>query len=89
MGALAQQYVGDWLSTLIDLVVLLDSISVALAFTVTGSRVFFALSRDGLLPKFVGSTSSRNTPLGGNVVILVRRRRRADPRPASPNSVTL
>ncbi len=70
MGTLAQQYVGGWLSTLIDLVVLLDSISVALAFTVTGSRVFFALSRDGLLPKFVGRTSSRNTPLGGNAVIL-------------------
>ena len=52
MGALAQQYDGHWLSVLIDLVVMLDSISVALAFTVAGSRVFFALGRDGLLPKF-------------------------------------
>jgi amino acid transporter len=70
MGLLAQHYVGSSLSTLVDLVVLLDSISVALAFTVTGSRVFFALSRDGLLPAFVGRTSRHQTPLGGTLVIL-------------------
>jgi amino acid transporter len=70
MGALAQQYVGHWLSVLIDLVVMLDSISVALAFTVAGSRVFFALGRDGLLPKWAAKTSSRETPLGGTLIIL-------------------
>ncbi len=71
MGALAQQYDGHWLSVLIDLVVMLDSISVALAFTVAGSRVFFALGRDGLLPRFTTRLSSHNTPLGGNLIILV------------------
>jgi amino acid transporter len=71
MGQLAQQYVGHWLSVLIDLVVTLDSISVAVAFTVAGSRVFFALGRDGLLPKFTTSVSRHNTPLGGTLVILV------------------
>jgi amino acid transporter len=70
MGSLADQYVGKGLGTLIDLVVLLDSISVAIAFVVTGSRVFFALARDGLLPPFFARTSSHDTPLGGNVVIL-------------------
>ena len=70
MGSLAQQYVGSWLSTLIDLVVLLDSISVAIAFVVTGSRVFFALARDGLLPPAIATTSSRDTPIGGNIIIL-------------------
>jgi amino acid transporter len=70
MGALAQQYDGHWLSVLIDLVVMLDSISVALAFTVAGSRVFFALGRDGLLPAFTRRVSRHNTPLGGNLVIL-------------------
>lgn len=70
MGALAQQYDGHWLSVLIDLVVMLDSISVALAFTVAGSRVFFALGRDGLLPKFTTRLSSHQTPLGGNLIIL-------------------
>lgn len=71
MGALAQQYVGKGLSTTIDLVVLLDSLSVAIAFVVAGSRVFFALARDGLLPPLLGRTSRRDTPLGGNLVILV------------------
>ena len=71
MGTLAQHYVGKGLATLIDLVVLLDSISVAIAFVVTGSRVFFALGRDGLLPRFVARTSRRDTPLGGNLIILV------------------
>jgi amino acid transporter len=70
MGALAQQYDGHWLSVLIDLVVMLDSISVALAFTVAGSRVFFALGRDGLLPPVTKRVSRHNTPLGGNLVIL-------------------
>lgn len=70
MGSLAQQYDGHWLSVLIDLVVMLDSISVALAFTVAGSRVFFALGRDGLLPKFTTRLSQHETPLGGNLVIL-------------------
>lgn len=70
MGTLAQQYVGKGLSTAIDLVVLLDSLSVAIAFVVTGSRVFFALARDGLLPRPVAATSRRDTPLGGNCVIL-------------------
>jgi amino acid transporter len=70
MGALAQQYDGHWLSVLIDLVVMLDSISVALAFTVAGSRVFFALGRDGLLPKFTTRLSRHETPLGGNMIIL-------------------
>jgi len=70
MGSLAQQYDGHWLSVLIDLVVMLDSISVALAFTVAGSRVFFALGRDGLLPAFTKATSRHDTPLGGNLIIV-------------------
>ncbi|HET9103470.1 MAG TPA: APC family permease [Solirubrobacteraceae bacterium] len=71
MGTLAQHYVGKGLATTIDLVVLLDSLSVAIAFVVAGSRVFFALARDGLLPSLIGRTTARDTPLGGNLVILV------------------
>jgi amino acid transporter len=70
MGELAHRYVGQGLSTTIDLVVMLDSISVAIAFVVTGSRVFFALGRDRLLPRALARTSSRDTPFGGNMIIL-------------------
>jgi amino acid transporter len=69
MGTLAQEYVGKGLATLIDLVVLLDTISVAIAFVVAGSRVMFALSRDGLLPAPIARTSRHDTPLGGTVVL--------------------
>jgi amino acid transporter len=70
MGSLAQQYVGKGLADIIDLVVMLDSISVAIAFVVAGSRVFFALARDGLLPRPVAATTRRETPLGGSLIIL-------------------
>jgi amino acid transporter len=64
MGTLAQHYVGKGLATTIDLVVLLDSISVAIAFVVAGSRVFFALARDGLLPPLLPARA-RPTPHSG------------------------
>jgi amino acid transporter len=71
MGTLANQYVGNWLSVIVDLVIPLDALSVAIAFTVGASRGFFALGRDGLLPRALATTSRHDTPLGGNVVILV------------------
>jgi len=70
MGDLATEYVGSGLATIIDLVILLDAISLSLAFVVAASRVFFALGRDGLLPRAMASVSRHNTPVGGNAVIL-------------------
>jgi amino acid transporter len=69
MGTLATTYVGNWLSVLIDLVIILDALSLAIAIMVTASRIIFALARDGLLPKFAARTSSHDTPLTGNIVI--------------------
>jgi amino acid transporter len=71
MGALAQRYVGSGLSTIVDLVIIFDAMSVMIAFTVATSRVLFALGRDGLLPRGLARTTARNTPLGGNVVVVV------------------
>lgn len=70
MGTLAGRYVGTGLSTIIDLVIIFDAVSVAIAFTVAASRVFFALGRDGLLPRPLASTTHQDTPLGGNLVIV-------------------
>jgi amino acid transporter len=70
-GTLATQYVGKWLSTIIDLVIILDAISLSIAFVVGCSRVIFALSRDGLLPKPFATTTRNDTPLGANAVIVV------------------
>jgi amino acid transporter len=69
MGTLAQTYVGSWLSVLIDLAIIIDALSLAIAIMVTGARLLFALSRDGLLPGVLTRTSRHNTPLAANVFI--------------------
>ena len=71
IGEVAGQYVGKGMATIVDLVVILDTLSVAIAFTVGASRMFFALGRDGLLPRALATTTGRDTPLGGNLVIVV------------------
>ncbi|MEB3103677.1 APC family permease [Ferviditalea candida] len=68
IASLAEQYVGYWLAVVIDLVIILDMISVAIAIMVTCSRGFFALSRDHLLPKWISKTSRHGTPLAGNLI---------------------
>ncbi|HZE04318.1 MAG TPA: APC family permease [Solirubrobacteraceae bacterium] len=69
MGALATTYVGNWLSVLIDLVIILDALSLSIAIMVTASRIIFALGRDGLLPKVAARTSRYDTPVTGNLLI--------------------
>jgi amino acid transporter len=71
MGTLAGTYVGNWLSVLIDLVIILDALSLSIAIMVTASRIIFALGRDGLLPKIAARTSRHDTPVTGNVFIAV------------------
>ena len=58
MGTLADTYVGSWLSVLIDLVIIIDALSLAVAIMVTASRIIFALGRDGLLPRAAARTSA-------------------------------
>jgi amino acid transporter len=71
LGELAQRYVGSWLSTIIDAVIILDAMSLAVAIMVTGGRGFYALARDGLLPRPLASLSRYHTPVGGNLVVVV------------------
>ncbi|MCS7051411.1 MAG: amino acid permease, partial [Thermomicrobium sp.] len=67
---LAHQYVGGWLATLIDLGIILDMLSLSLAFMVTTARGVFALARDHLLPAPLAAVSRHHTPLAGNLVVL-------------------
>ncbi len=71
MGTLATTYVGNWLSVIIDLVIILDALSLSIAIMVTASRIIFAFGRDGLLPKGAAMTSRYDTPVVGNVAIAV------------------
>lgn len=70
LGDLAARYVGGWLATVMDLAIILDMISLSIAFMVTSSRGFFALGRDGLLPRWLARTSRHGTPLAGNLLVL-------------------
>lgn len=71
MGTLATTYVGNWLSVVIDLVIILDALSLSIAIMVTASRIIFAFGRDGLLPRAAAQTSKYDTPVVGNVVIAI------------------
>ena len=71
VDTMATRYVGSWLATILDLVVILDAIALALAICVTIGRGFFALGRDGLLPRAFARTSRFNTPWVGNLMVLV------------------
>jgi amino acid transporter len=71
LDTMATRYIGDWYATIIDLVVILDAMGLALAICVTIGRGYFALGRDGLLPKAFAKTSRYDTPWVGNLVICV------------------
>ena len=71
LDTMATQYVGSWLATIIDLVVILDATALALAICVTIGRGYFALARDGLLPKVFARTSRHHTPWVGNLMVAV------------------
>lgn len=71
LDTLANRYVGKWLAILIDIAVLLDALAVMSAFTATTARGFFAVARAGLLPRILSRQSQHNTPLGGNLLVLV------------------
>ena len=65
------RYVGSWFATILDLIVILDATALALAICVTIGRGYFALGRDGLLPKVFAKTSRFDTPWVGNLMVAV------------------
>jgi amino acid transporter len=71
LDKLATHYVGSWLATIVDLVVILDAFGLALAICVTIGRGYFALGRDGLLPRVFAKTSRHDTPWVGNLMVSV------------------
>jgi len=71
MGTLATTYLGNWLSVLIDLVIILDALSLSIAIMITASRIIFAFGRDVLLPHAAAKTSRHDTPVVGNLAIAI------------------
>jgi amino acid transporter len=68
---MATRYVGEWYATILELVIILDALALALAICVLVGRGFFALGRDGLLPKAFARTSRYDTPWVGNLMVAV------------------
>jgi amino acid transporter len=56
---------------LLELVVMLDMLAVMIGCATAGSRGLFALGRDGRLPRAMGKSSSRGTPLVAGAVLMV------------------
>jgi amino acid transporter len=71
VSEMATKYIGSWYATLLELVVILDAMALALAICVTVGRGYFALARDGLLPKVFTRTSPYGTPWVGNLMVAV------------------
>lgn len=61
-AVLAEQYVGPWLGTLIELAVILDILAIGIGFTAATSRGLFTLARDGLLPPPLAAVNRRGVP---------------------------
>src|SRR5581483_10838699 len=71
LDTMATRYIGSWYATIIDVIVILDAMGLALAICVTIGRGYFALGRDGLLPRVFAKTSRHNTPWVGNLMVIV------------------
>jgi amino acid transporter len=70
-AALGDRYVGHPSSTLISLGILLDSLAVQLTGMNVLGRGYYALARDGLLPRALTRTSPRDTPVAGLAIVAV------------------
>jgi amino acid transporter len=69
VSEMATKYIGSWFATILELVVILDAMALALAICVMIGRGFFALGRDGLLPRAFAKTSRYDTPWVGNLAV--------------------
>ena len=63
-------YGANWLRQLVEIVVIFDMLAVLLGISVASSRGFFAMARDGRMPKAMGKVSGRGTPLVSGMVVL-------------------
>jgi amino acid transporter len=70
IDTMATKYVGSWLATILDFVIVLDGLAVMLSLCVVVGHGLFTLGRDGLVPSVFAKTSRYNTPWVGHLAIL-------------------
>jgi amino acid transporter len=70
MGDLGTSYVASWLGTVITAGAMISAFGCALACTVGGARLVFAMGRDGVMPaRFSGISPRRRTPTVSSAAI--------------------
>lgn len=69
---LTTRYVGSWLTTVFEALIITSCFACQLAFFNTSSRYIFSLGRERVLPAAIGhTTGKRNSPLNASVVVAV------------------
>ena len=66
--SLAAQYVGQWMATVMSILVLSSLFAGLLAFQNAASRYLFAMGRGGILPARLGTVNRRGAPAAASVV---------------------
>ncbi len=66
--SLASEYVGPWMATVMEVLVVSSLFAGALAFQNAASRYFFALGRGGVLPTGLSRTNRRGAPWLASIV---------------------
>lgn len=69
--SLASQYVGDWLATVMGILVISSLFAGLLAFQNAASRYFFAMARGGILPKALAKTNRRGAPSNASILTAI------------------
>jgi amino acid transporter len=69
--AVAEQYVGSWLATLMGWLVLSSLFAGLLAFQNSAARYFFAMGRARVLPRMLDRTNGRGAPHAASILVSV------------------
>ncbi len=69
---LTDKYVGHWLTTVFQLLIITSSFACAMAFYNTGSRYIFSLARENLLPRSLGRVHpTQKGPVNASMLVTV------------------
>jgi amino acid transporter len=67
---LTDKFVGSWLTTIVQILIITSSFACAMAFYNTGSRYLFSLARERLLPSALGRTHpTQRGPVNASMVV--------------------
>ena len=69
--AVASEYVGDWMATVMSWLVISSLFAGLLAFQNSGARYFFSMGRAGVLPKRLSRVNNAGSPMAASITMSV------------------